>query len=191
MSGNYGDTRDLGFLQPEVAAPDDDATLDAVLQQWIVGITALPGTLVRPRYQSAQPPMPSQDTNWAAIGVLSQESDANDWMGHDPAGDGGLGTSQMQRHEDLEIMVTFYGAKASGYAGIVRDNARIGQNDDLFGPHGIVFAGSGTIRLLPELVGQLWVRRADLPLMFRRQVTRVYPVRTLVSAPVQIVNDPT
>jgi len=57
-------------------SPLMDAALDAVFQALVVGITGLPGTLVRPRWQPVPPTQPSVTTNWAAIGVTTNAADA-------------------------------------------------------------------------------------------------------------------
>ena len=189
-TARVSDTRSVGVLRPAVPFPDDDLALDIVLQAWIVGLTGLAGSLVRPRWQPAPPPMPDQDVNWCAIGILNQTADDNNWTGHNGAGDGGIGSSTMQRHELLDGLATFYGPASSGYAGLVRDNSQMDQNNDMLDPHGIAFVGAGEIRIVPDLINQIWVRRADLPLVLRRQITRTYPVRTLLSAPSSTIDSP-
>lgn len=182
------DSTGPGFLSSTSSPPDDDQALDVVLQAWVVGLTGLPGSLVRPRWQLAPPPQPDQTVNWCAIGVLTQQPDANEAMVHTPAGGAGLGTSMMQRHEELEALASFYGPAAGGYAGLVRDNSRIGQNRDWLTVHGIQLVGTGTIHIVPDLVNQLWVRRADIDITFRRQINREFPLRTLLAAPTTTTN---
>src|ERR1022692_10145 len=71
-----------GFLNAE-----DDA-LDALLQGLVVGVTAIPGNLVRPRWQPVPPPQPDQNTNWCAIGVVDEEPEPNVSTVHTAAGNG-------------------------------------------------------------------------------------------------------
>lgn len=186
------DSTHPGTLQPiDVLPPDDDAALDAVLQTWIVSLTGLPGSLVRPRWQPAPPPEPDQGTNWCAIGIMSQVPDANNWERQNPLGGGGLGDHTAQRHEELEALVTLYGPSAAGYAGLVQDNSQIDQNRALLDAHGIQLIGTGIIRIVPELINQIFVRRVDLSIGFRRQIDRTYAIRTLLTAQTHTTVDPT
>ena len=182
------DSRTPGFIQPLPSPMDDDLGLDLVLQAWVVGLTGLPGSLVRPRWQPAPPPMPDQGVNWCAIGILNQVADDNEWTGHVPLGGDGLGVTTMQRHEELEGLASFYGSAAAGYAGLLRDNSQIDQNRDILDPHGIQFVGAGEIRIVPDLINQIWVRRADITVSLRRQITRTYPLRTLLSSPLAMAD---
>jgi len=52
------------------------------------------------------------------------------------------------------------------------------------------FVENGRAVLLPDLVNQQWRRRVDLPMSFRRQVSRTYPVLNLLSAEGEIATDP-
>ena len=197
MSGTLpappADSRRSGFLSPD-NTDADDASLDAILQAWLVGITGLPGSYVRPRWQPIPGPQPDQDVNWCAIGVTSLEADFQPAFVHDETGDTTdplTGTSIMQRHEAIEAAATFYGPDAVDYAALARDSAQVGQNRDVLAARKIWLVGTGTIRVVPEVVGQIWLRRADLDFAFRREVIRLYPIRTLVAAPVALTNDPT
>ena len=214
----FATSADPGILQPDSLLLADDLALDLVLQAWIVALTGLPGNLVRPRWQPAPPAMPDQSVNWCAIGVMHTTPDANEAMTHVPSAigtlsgpdgqdligsdpynpaldavlaDPGLGVSTMQRHEEIEALATFYGPMAGGFAGLLRDNSRIGQNRDGLTDAGIQFVGTGPLMVVPDLINAIWVRRVDLSLTLRRQIARTYPIRTLLAAPTSLINDPT
>lgn len=183
------DTTTPGFLASGGAALDEDASLNATLQIWVRGITGLSGDLVRPRWQAFPAPQPDQTTNWASVGFTTEQEDTNAWFGHDPAGGDGTGSSTMQRHEQLEATITFYGPNANSYASLLLDGALVGQNRDVLTVKGIVLAGSGSVRTMPELIGQTWIRRADATFTLRRQIERTYAIRTILSAPTATTYD--
>lgn len=185
------DTTAPGFLLPSGPGEDDDDALNGTLQVWVRGITGLPGNLVRPRWQAQPPPQPDQNVDWASVGFTTERSDTNAWFGHDPTGDGGVGFSRMQRQQELEATVTFYGPNANRYADLMLDGALIGQNGDVLTAKDIMLAGAGTVRTMPELLGQIWVRRADASFTMRRQLDRVYPIRTIVEVQKATIVDPT
>lgn len=182
MSGTFADTRDPGYLAPATAPFTDDLALDLVLQAWVVGLTLLPGNLVRPRWQPNEPPMPDQSTDWAAVGVLSSNRDDGVWFGHNPLNAGGLGDSTMQRHQSFDALLTCYGPSALHYGSLFADGAQIGQNRDVLAANGIMLTQTGPVQIVPEIINQIWVRRADVHFTFNQQVTRIYPIRTLLTA---------
>lgn len=191
MSGALiGGSAEAGFLAPTPSATGDDLALDIILQSWIVGITGLPGPMVRPRWQPAPPPMPDQGVNWCAVGLMSTNRDANAWFGHNPLNAGGLGDSTMQRHQDLDVLATFYGTNAGQYGSVFADGAQVEQNRDVLTLNGIALVESGLAQVVPDLINAIWVRRVDVRVSLRQQITRTYPIRTVLTAPIKLTNNP-
>lgn len=176
-----------GYLAPAVASPplEDDA-LDDVLHDLVAGVTGLPGAMVRPRWQPTVPKQPEPSVNWCAIGVTTQDNDAGPAIQHDPTGDG---SDVYQRHQDVELLCTFYGPAAKGYAQRLIDGLAIPQNSEQLGLNDMKFVSAGTIRPAPDLVNQQWVRRYDVTVTLRRKITRTYPVLNLLSAQVKAETD--
>ncbi|MCX5495372.1 hypothetical protein OSH11_11690 [Kaistia dalseonensis] len=156
----------------------------------MAGITGLPGDLVRPRWQPIPPQQPAADMTWAAVGIVRATPDANASIMHIPSDAGGDGADHMQRHETIEALASFYGPSASANAARLRDGLALPQNRDMIRTAttdagvdiGMSFIECGTVISVPDLVNQTWLRRCDLPLVFRRRVDRVYPVLNLLSA---------
>jgi len=167
-------------------SPLMDAALDAVFQALVVGITGLPGTLVRPRWQPVPPTQPSVTTNWAAIGVTTNAADAGPAILHDGTGSG---ADIYIRHEAITVLVTFYGPNSHKFASLVRDDIAIPQNTEGLLALDMRFVSSDPIRAVPELVNQQWLRRRDIALQFRRKITRSYPVLNLQSAEAVVQDD--
>lgn len=176
-----------GYLSPAVVSPplEDDA-LDDLLQEMVAGITGLPGAMVRPRWQHTVPKQPEPSVNWCAIGVTVQTNDAGPAIRHNPDGQG---SDSYQRHQDMELLCTFYGPAAKGYAQMLVDGLAIPQNSEQLGVYDMKFVSAATIRAAPDLVNQQWVRRYDVTVALRRKISRTYAVLNLLSAQVHTETD--
>ncbi|WP_025138084.1 hypothetical protein [Achromobacter sp. DH1f] len=177
-----------GYLAPAVVSPPlTDLDLDLVFQAYVKGITGLPGALVRPRWQPTVPKDPEIGVDWCAVGVTprtrSQDYPA---IQHDPSGDG---HDRLTRHQELEVLVTFYGPNAMRYADLLRDGSYMPQNGEQISVQGISFVEAGDAIAAPELVNQRWLKRYDLPMRFRRVIRRDYSVLNLLGAEATIQSD--
>lgn len=173
------DSTVAGYLQPVGSAPAEDAALDSIFQQMIVGITGLPGNMVRPRWQPTVPKQPEPSTNWCAIGVTGVEHDANSYEYHDPTGSG---TDTLIRHEILTVLASFYGPNALSNAAQARDGMYVQQNNATLDQYEMGLVEVGSIVTAPELVNQQWIRRFDLSIRIRRRIVRTYQILTVLSA---------
>lgn len=171
-----------GYLLPvDTALPIDDEQLEAVFQSLVVGLTAIPGALVRPRWQPVTPIQPEPSVNWCALGVTVQDNDAGPAITHSAAGQG---SDTYQRHQRIEVLCTFYGPRGKHYAQLLADGLAMPQNQEPLTPFGIRFIDAGPVRTVSTFVNQGAIRRYDVTLTFRRKITRSYPVLNLLSATV-------
>lgn len=168
-----------GYLAPTSPPPATDDALDDQLQAAVVGITGLDGTLVRPRWQPTPPKQPAAGTNWCAIGVTDVTADTYAWIGHHPDGDG---YDEMQRHVTFDVLASFYGPAGQSYAGLLRDGLQIAQNREALYLQGIAFVEASRIIAAPALINEQWVRKYDLTVTLRTQITRTYAVLSLLEA---------
>lgn len=175
-----------GYLAPTAPVPPEDDALDDLLQAMVAGVTGLPGDLVRPRWQATVPKQPEPGVNWCAIGVPDQANDASPAIQHNPDGDG---SDTYIRHQDIELLCTFYGPAAKGYAQRLADGLAIPQNREQLGLNDMAFVSAGEIRAAPDFVNQQWVRRYDITLTLRRKNTRTYAVLNLISADADVSTD--
>ncbi|WP_011298550.1 phage neck terminator protein [Cupriavidus necator] len=175
-----------GYLAPTAPVPPEDDALDDLLQALVAGITGLSGAMVRPRWQPTVPKQPEPSVNWCALGLEVQENDDGPAIQHDPAGDG---SDTYIRHQDIELLCTFYGPAAKGYAQRLADGLAIPQNGEQLGLNDMAFVSAGEIRAAPDFVNQQWVRRYDMKLALRRKITRTYPVLNILSADVSTTTD--
>jgi hypothetical protein len=95
----------------------------------------------------------------------------------------------LSRHEDITALATFYGPLCKTYAAMARDGLSLPQNLEGLTASGLALIATGTITAMHEFVNQVWVRRRDMPLALRRQVTRSYAVESLTSATVTLSGD--
>lgn len=179
-----------GLLIPlSLSPPLEDMDLDAIFQQFIVGITGLSGTLVRPRWQPETPIQPEPLINWCSIGVVSETQDANSYNEHVPDANGGAGMDRVIRWDSMRVLATFYGLNAKTYAALVRDGIYVEQNNSWLRQYGIAFTSSDSIRATPELINEQWVKRYDLPLNFKRVIIRNYDIQNILTADITIDNE--
>ncbi|AOY96854.1 hypothetical protein BKK79_35770 [Cupriavidus sp. USMAA2-4] len=173
-----------GYLSPAAVSPPlEDAELDAVFQQMVVGITGLPGNMVRPRWQPTVPKQPEPSVNWCALGITVQTSDAGPAISHDPAGEG---SDTSVRHQEIDVLASFYGPNAKQYAQQLVDGLGIPQNLEQLKANDMQSVAEGSIRGAPDLLSEQWVRRYDVVLSFRRKITRTYAVLNVKSAGVEV-----
>jgi len=175
-----------GYLAPTAPVPLEDDALDDLLQELVAGVTGLPGAMVRPRWQTTVPKQPEPSENWCAIGVNRQANDASPAIQHEGDGDG---SDDYIRHQEIDLLCSFYGPAAKGYAQRLADGMSIPQNSEQLALSGMKFVRASDIQAAPALINQQWNRRYDLTLTLRRKITRTYPVRNLLSAQSSITHD--
>lgn len=150
--------------------------LQEFLQQWTAALLGIDGTLVRPRWQAEPVPnLPPFDTPcWAATGISAQRQIGTyAWVAH------GDGFDEMQRWEELEVLVSLYGPDADEYAGRLHSNLMVWQNTNLLRRVRMAFVDAGEFRWVPELVKEQWLMRVDKTITLRRVIVRDYPVLNL------------
>jgi hypothetical protein len=176
-----------GFLSP--VAPSSalfDAALDALLQQLVVGVTGLPGPLVRPRWQPVEPKRPEPATDWAAVGVSAADPTDYPVEWHDGSGEG---SDVQEAWEQLTALASFYGPHGMQNASLLRRGLYVPQNREALQLAGVDVVDAGGVTAAPDLVNQQWIRRYDLSIRLRRKVQTTYAVLNIESADDVIVTD--
>lgn len=177
-----------GYLAPTNAlAPEDDA-FDNIMQEFVVGVTALPATLVRPRWQPVPPDQPESSVNWCAIGLISEDTQAGRSMiTHDSVGDG---ADTQQINDQAEIMASFYGPNAGQYAKLFRDGSMLPQNREALTLQGLrLLRMPSKAQLAAEKVNQTTIRRFDVTFLVKRESITVWPVENLVELQVELITE--
>lgn len=178
-----------GYLQPNPAPapqPLEGQALQDFIQEIVVGITGLDGTMVRPRYQSEPAVIPDAGTAWCAIGVGSRKSDTFPYVAHQSGATLDDGDDYMQRQEQLEIIASFYDLGVNGladqYASLLRDGLLIAQNLEVLQANGWGLGYTGDLSPVPVVINTRWQYRVDLVFNLRRQIDRTYPILNIKSA---------
>ena len=189
MSGNTSASG--GYLTPTISVQsDDDAVLDGILHDLVVGITGLGTELVYPRWQPQPPTMPPFTVNWAAIGVSVFDPIAN-WpeQVHHGGYPSAPGNTVQLEHQSMNVLATFYGPNAGQYARIFFAGLTIRQNLDVLGTYGIKLQRTGNIMHVPELVNTQYVQRYDVTFYLVRETDRTYAIEDVLGATVDVVSD--
>ncbi len=176
------DSSTSGYLVPTGGAPAEDANLEAIVQRMVVGLTGLPGSMVRPSWQVNVPQQPEPATNWVSIQIQSITPDDNPAVVHDPVAQ----TDTLYRHVEIEVLLSFYGITGQQYASQARDGFWLTQNNDMLKAVNMAFVGAAPIRSVPEFFNNQWIRRFDFLITLRRQVVRTYSILNLVSATIRL-----
>ena len=178
MSSSLG-----GYLLPAATpAPLEGQALLRFLQQVVVNITGLPGSMVRPRWQTAPADIPTAGVVWCAVGVMSRSSDTFPYVDDSqvgPTGNGGV----VKRHETLEVLCSFYdlgySGQADNYAELLRDGLMIAQNREVFFLNSFGLIETTELMAVPALVKDRWLYRVDFKMRLRRRVDRSYNVQSI------------
>lgn len=179
-----------GYLLPEGSAPLYGQPLLRFLQQWVVGISGLAGAVVIPSYGPEPPNIPTDGTCWCNVAVTGYDPDPWTYFGHDPDADGGLGADIQNRHEKIDLLLSFYDTGYTGLADAImaqtRDGMQVSQNNEVLMLQGFGFNGTGKPVPLPTLTKEKWLYRVDLPVRLSRQILRQYDIRNVETAEVEI-----
>ena len=178
------DSTTAGYLTPVGAAPLDDQALDRFFHDLFVGLTGLDPTLVRPRWQQDPGNFPPRTTSWLAQGITDVKDEGIAWKGYDASGN-----YVVQRTQVLTNRLSFYGPGASALEGLVRDGLQVEQNRASLQAQGFGLVRVGDPRAMPLLLNEQWVKRIDVPVQFRRTITRTYQVLALESAQVGLASE--
>lgn len=168
-----------GYLAPSLTEGAIGIPYDDFLQATLAQIAALPGTLVRPRWQPKPPPLPERDVTWLALNVVNSEVDTNAYHEHDPTGEG---SHRLERHETSEVLLSAYGPQSDEVLYRIRDGFEIRQNREALRAAGIAYRECGRMVMTADLRGTEFISRTDMLVVFRRVIRRVYPILNLLSA---------
>lgn len=175
-----------GFLAPVSTPPLNDQALYVALQATVTGITGMPGANVWPRWQANPAGRPAITVDWAAVGTTTLISDAFPFEGHDPAGEG---SSTQQVHEEIDVLVSFYGPNCEANSKMLRDGLKISQNREAMYVFGLKLIETRGHTKSADLVNNQWYPRADLTVRVRRQVDRTYRILNLESLYAALIAD--
>jgi hypothetical protein len=142
------------------------------VQQLVAAVTGLPGNLVRPAFQSEPPGIVDNATAWAAVQCMTRPGDTFPQITYDGA------NSVLHRHEQIDVLASFYDLGTNGqadyYAALLRDGLAIPVNTEILTLNGMGLISCGDLTAVPTLLKQLWNYRVDCPFSLRREAIRSY-----------------
>jgi hypothetical protein len=159
------------------------ATLYQHLHDFLVGVSGLSNTLVRPAFQKDQPIAPSVNTTWLAFdqntvissGYLDLQQNTNN------------ATAYMTCLTSVRLVC--YGPTSMDLAFNLKMNLMINQNWEQLNSSGFYLVGSGDIVRAAELVGDQWLDRHDLTFDLRFRLPKNYDIKTLLGADINLNNE--
>lgn len=167
-----------GYLSPSSTNGDlNDLALAKFLQQIVVGITGMPGNMVRPRWQPEPPNIPDFTSNWAAIGPGNRKRDPFSAVIHNPSGDG---SNTVVRNRTMDILCSFYGPSSETNSELLAMGLELPQNREAMQLAGFALvSGAGDSTIVPVLIKERWQYRVDIPFTIRQQQQYTYPILNL------------
>jgi hypothetical protein len=178
-----------GYVRPTTAPPPDDALFSRQINELVVGITGLPGSLVRPRWATDPLPTPGVGTDWVAVGVVDVDEPgtpliqhvgrAFDEEGVEIAYDG---RDDLVTHEHIRILASFYGPNANRNAGLFRRGLQVPQNQEILFLNKMGVMDIQPRRHVPEPVNDQWYNRVDVEFRIAREVDESYPILNILTA---------
>lgn len=162
----------------------NDRALITFLQQIVVGVTGMDGTLVRPRWQPEPPNQPDFSIDWAAIGAVGRDSDVFVYEGGNPD------SHFVVRQQILRILLSFYGPNSEANTELFGMGMGLAQNREIFTRNGMgLVEVEQSTPPIPEMVNERWVYRMDTPFRVRRSQQYTYQVVSLTGAGIDIIVD--
>lgn len=171
-----------GFLPP-VSPVETSEEIEDALHGLIAGLTGLPGSMVRPKWQAESVTFPESGADWCAFGILEEGGGAIGGERHFGEGEG---HNVASAHEPFSVLVSFYGRNSRANVRKLRLGLAVAQNREYLYKREIAFVEAGPNTHVPEIAGELWNDRWDIRLAFRRRTAAEYPVLNIVKTPVAL-----
>lgn len=176
-----------GYLLPISTLPPNDQELEDLLQPWLVGLTGLDGSLVRPIWQEDPPARPERNISWMAFGFKGRKRDWSHYEKHitDPD-DETKSYDLTYRNQELEITCVCYGPTANALSDSIWSNVQIAQNREFLFRNWMSFISVDDPTPLAEKLKEKWLPRVDVRIHLRRAVSLRYSVLDLAGATVTV-----
>jgi hypothetical protein len=155
--------------------------------------------MVRPYWQTESPDVPDEGVAWAAFKITRRPSDQYPFVGRLPNAPE-AGGDTLQRHEQLDILTSFYDTGSVGldqnqdqladyYSALLRDGLLVPQNREPLFVLGMGLVKTGDVVTVPVIFKKRWQYRVDFDWTIARQIDRFYPVQTITSVTGDIYTD--
>lgn len=176
-----------GYLPPTSTGGDlNDQALRRFLQQIVVNVTGLDGTMVRPRWQAEPPNIPDPAVDWCAIGPGQRERDPYPYLQEQADGSG----AKVVRNRVMEILCTFYGPNAEQNTEYLAQGLAVPQNRELMQLAGFnVVAPPRDSMARPIQIKQRWYYAVDMGFRVRQQMQYTFAVLDVTGVQGELIAD--
>ena len=172
-----------GYLLPSGTPPLAGRELAQFIHGWVVGVSGLPGPMVRVAFQPEPPNVPQAGQSWCAVQIKSSSGEEFPFVGRLP----GVTGDALQSNDTVDLLISFYDLGQTGLADLharrFRDGAVLAQNREP-----LQLAGFGLVKrpgplvAVPSLLSRRWLYRVDVETMLRYQYVQTYRVLDVDSA---------
>ncbi len=176
MPGNNSATG--GYLAPISAPVAYDNALEDIFHDALAGVSGMAPQYIRPAWQPKAPNQLAAGIDWCAFAIQTFPSEDFPQQTFNALQGQGL---TVTRHEYIKLLVSTYGPNASANSSLIGTAFYVAQNREALGALDISFIDAKEPILVPDLINAQWIKRVDLPMLFRRPLTRVYNVEDIVS----------
>lgn len=167
---------DGGFL--DAAFTMEGRLLLDFFQQYFSAVAGMPGSVFVPRWIPEPPNTPDFDTDWCAFGITTRRKSFTVSVTHYGEADG---FDRVQRTQEIDFLLSFYGANADINAELFSDGIQIAQNREPLLVNAMGLVGTSDMIPVPSLVKQRWQYRIDITVTIRRQILRDYQILNIAS----------
>ena len=166
-----------GYLLLVPEALPNGLTLVQFIQQLIVGITGLNGSLVREKYQTNAPKIEEVEINWCSFSLSTLQKDYDGFIKQNQSGD----NSEVTRHQKLIVSASFYGPNSNQIASQFCNGFLLSQNREVLRSGNLNFNGTSDVTFVPEKKNEQWFKRHDVTLTLTQKEVNTTAVQSLES----------
>jgi hypothetical protein len=161
----------------------DNFNIYYLVHDYIVGLSGLDNTLVRPMYQPNPPTIPDFGTDWIGINIKTTDMNGSSYqvLNKDDI-------LTLRRDVTFEISLAIYGTNSFRVSTQIRSGMELTQNTEIFRPYNIAFGTHGKLVRSPELHNQRWLERYNLDFTLNYVAVNNTSILSIISAPNISVN---
>lgn len=142
---------------PNVTITPYNFNIYYLVHDYIVGLTGLDNTLVRPMYQPNPPTIPAFGTDWIGVDIKTIDMNGSSYqtLNKDDI-------LTLRRDVTFDVSLAVYGTNALKIATLIRSGMELTYNTEIFRQYNIAFGSHGKVIRAPELHNQRWLERYNL-----------------------------
>lgn len=165
-----------------ISGVEGNLALDSILQKWVMCVIGdkIEGQFVRPRWQYVEAGYPDIGVTWCSFATRESNPDCSATVLYKNK------QAVSFRHEELQVVFSFFGQNGWELACDLRDGLELWQNRLILLQNNMDVIVVERMDRIPELVNQQWQNRVDLTIRLRRNSVRQFTMDTITSVKVNI-----